>query len=113
MRQSAGCVKYGAPFAPASSSRCWMYWPTSIARQRREMITHRDALAQLAQARAVQPVAQFRLAEQDDLQQLAVVEFEVGKQPHLFEQFVGQILRLVNDQHAVPAVLRPAGAEIR
>ena len=27
------------------------------------------------------------------------------KQPHLFEQFVGQILRLVNDQHHVLALL--------
>ena len=59
----------------------------------------------LAQARVVQAVAQFRLAEQDDLQQLAVVRFDVGEQPDLFEQVVGQILRLVNDEHAIPAVL--------
>ena len=68
------------------------------------MITHGDALAQLPQARAVQAVAQFRLAEQDDLQQLAVVGLDVGEQADLFEQFLGQILRLVNDEHGFPAL---------
>src|SRR5208283_2194666 len=42
------------------------------ARQWREMIAHRDALAKLAQARAVEPVTQLRLAEQYNLQQLAI-----------------------------------------
>ena len=83
------------------------------ARERHEMITHRDALAQLAQARAVQAVAQLRLADQDDLQQLAVVGFDVGKQADLFEQFLGQILRLVNDEHGFPALARPVSTEIR
>jgi len=73
--------------------------------QRLEMITHRDALAKLAKTRAVEPGAQFRLPHQDDLQQLAVVQFEIRQQPHLFEQFVGEILRLVNDQHHVLALL--------
>ena len=69
------------------------------------MITHRDALAQLAQARAVQAVAQFRLAHQDDLQQFAVVGLDVREQTDLFEQVFRQILRLVNDQHGFLALL--------
>ena len=82
-----------------------MYWATSARVSGVEMITHRDALAQLAQAVAVQAVAQFRLAQQDDLQQLAVVGLDVREQAHLFEQFLGQILRLVNDEHGFLAVL--------
>jgi len=62
------------------------------------MIPHGDALAQLPQPVAVQPVAQFRLAHQNNLQQLAVVGLDVRNQPHLFEQILGQILRLVHDQ---------------
>ena len=54
---------------------------------------------------AVQPVAQFRLAHQNDLQQLPVVRLDVGKQTHLFEQIFRQILRLVNDKHRLLAVL--------
>ena len=69
------------------------------------MITHRDALAQLAQAMIVEAVAQFRLAKQNNLQELAVVGFEVGQQANLFEQVFGQVLRLVNDEHRVPAQL--------
>ena len=63
------------------------------------MIPHGDALPELPEPGAVQPVTQFRLAQQDNLQQLAVVRFEIGNQPHLFEQFLGQILRLVHDQN--------------
>jgi len=68
------------------------------ARQRIQMIPHGDALAELTQLMAVQTVAQFRLAHQDDLQQFAVVRFDVGNQPHLFQQILRQILRLVHNQ---------------
>ena len=61
--------------------------------------------AKLAETRAVEPGAQFRLPHQNDLQQLAVVQFEIRQKPHLFEQFVGEILRLVNDQHHILALL--------
>ena len=112
-RHIAGSVKQGSRFAPETWSRCWIYWPTSPRDQRRQMITHRDALAQLFQARAVQTVAQFRLAHQNNLQQLAVVGLDVGKQAHLFQQIFGQVLRLVNDEHRFLAILESAGAEIR
>ena len=69
------------------------------------MVADGDALAQLAQAVIVQPGPQLRLAEQNDLQQLAVVRLQVRKQPHLFQQLVGQVLRFVNDQHRFLAAL--------
>ena len=77
--------------------------PDLGVRQRVQMITHRDALPQLAELVAVQAVAQFRLSHQNNLQQLAVVGFDVGNQPHLFQQILRQILRLVHDQDRFPA----------
>ena len=47
------------------------------ARERREMVSHRDALAKLAQTRVIQTVAQFRLAQQNDLQEFPIVQFNV------------------------------------
>ena len=74
--------------------------------QRAQMIPHRDALAKLAQAVIVQAVAQFRLAHQHNLQKFAVVGFEVREQPHLFEQFIRQVLRLVDDERHVASLLQ-------
>ena len=54
---------------------------------------------------AVEAVAQFGLPQQNNLQQLAVVGFDVREQADLFEQFLGQILRLVYDEHRFPALL--------
>ena len=51
--------------------------PNVGAIQRLKMITHRDALAKLAQARVVQTVAQFWLPHQNDLKKFAVVGFEI------------------------------------
>ena len=58
----------------------------------------------MAQARIVEPVAQFGLAHQDNLQQFAFVGFQVGEQAHLFEQLPRQILRFVNNQDGILAV---------
>ena len=68
------------------------------------MVAHGDALAQLAEAVLVEALAQFRLAHQNNLQQLAFIGFEIGQQADLFQQIVRQILRLVNDQHRIPAL---------
>ena len=68
------------------------------------MVADGDALAQLAQAMFIEPVAQFRLSHQDDLQQFAFIGFQIGKQAHLFEQLPRQILRLVNNQDGVLAI---------
>src|SRR5690242_17167057 len=65
------------------------------------MITHSDALAQLPQAMFVQAVAQFRLAHENNLQELPIVRFQIREQPDLLQQFQSQVLRLVNDQNGV------------
>ena len=52
------------------------------------MVPHRYALAQLAEAMIVQAIPQLWLAHQKNLQKLPTVSFQIGKQPHLFEQLV-------------------------
>ena len=56
-----------------------------FARQRFQVEARRDALRELAQVVAGEQVAQFRLADQDDLQELLRLGLEVGEQPHLLE----------------------------
>ena len=67
----------------------------------RQMVAHRDALSELPQPRVVQLLAQLRLADEDDLEQLALLGLEVGEQAHLLEQLVAQVLRLVDQEHDV------------
>ena len=43
--------------------------------------------------------AQLRLADEDDLQQLLGVGFEVGEQAHLLEHLGREVLRLIDHQH--------------
>ena len=71
--------------------------------ERIEVVTARDALRQLAQVGLVEQRTQFRLADQDDLQQLGRGRLEVGEQPHLFERLGAQVLGLVHDQHHAAA----------
>ena len=71
--------------------------------ERSEAIARNDSLAQLSQLGALQHRGQFGLADQDDLQQFALVRLQIGEQAHLFQNIGGQILRLVNDQHRMPA----------
>jgi hypothetical protein len=75
------------------------------------VVARDDALRQLFQLGARQHVAQFGLADQDDLQQLALVRFKVGQQAQLFEHVGRQVLRLVDDEHIVIA-LRMAGQQV-
>ena len=63
------------------------------------MVARGDALRELAQVVARQHRAQFRLPQQDDLQQLLRGGLEVGEQAHLLQRIERQVLRLVDDQH--------------
>src|SRR5205814_1375290 len=69
------------------------------------MVADGDPLAELAEVVLVEAVAQLRLAEQNDLQQLARVGLEVGKQANLLQEGWAEILRFVDDQHGVAASL--------
>src|SRR5207237_4279661 len=69
------------------------------------MIADRDALAKLAKAWVVETVAQFGLAHENDLKELAIVGLEIREQTDLFEQLIGQILGFVNNQNGVLSAL--------
>ena len=70
-------------------------------RQRIEVVTRDHPLRQLFQLGSGQHAAQLGLTDQHDLQQLAVIGFQVGQQTQLFQHTGRQILRLVDDQHIV------------
>jgi hypothetical protein len=78
------------------------------APQRPPVVAGGDPLGDLAQLGARQLVAKFRLADQNDLQQLAAAGFQVGQQPQLFKDLAGEILRLVDDENR----RQPAGVGI-
>ena len=57
-----------------------------------------DPLSQLLECRILQLLAQPLLANQEDLQQRAALDLQVGQHAQLFERVQIQILRLVDDQ---------------
>ncbi len=63
-----------------------------------------DALGELAQLAAREQLAQLRLADEDDLQELLRVGFEVGQEADLLEDLGGEVLRLIDHQHHALAV---------
>ena len=69
------------------------------ALQGAEMKPGRHPLCQLAQVIALQQGTQFRLPDQDDLEELAPIGFQVGQQPELFQDRCREILGLVDDHH--------------
>src|ERR1051326_7685807 len=73
--------------------------------KRLQMIAHGDALAKLTEARIVQAVAQLGLSHQYNLKQFAVISLQIGEQSHLFEQFICEVLRFVDNQNRFASVL--------
>ena len=74
-----------------------------VVRQRLQVEGHRHALRQLAQVRALQQRAQFRLAHQDHVQQVVFLRVHVGEHADLFQTPDAEVLGLVDDQHHRPA----------
>ncbi|MPM36845.1 hypothetical protein SDC9_83449 [bioreactor metagenome] len=74
-----------------------------VQAQRIQVIARNHPLRQLFQRRIGHHGAQLGLADQDDLQQLALTGFQVGEQPQLLQHVGRQVLRLVDDQHVVAA----------
>ncbi len=66
-----------------------------------EVVARDDALRQLFQLRRGHHGAQLGLADQDDLQQLALAGLQVGQQAQLLQHVRRQVLRLVDDEHVV------------
>ena len=71
--------------------------------ERRQVIADRDPLPQLLELRRRELVAQVRLADQHDLQQLRFLGLEVREHAQLFERAEAQVLRLVDDQQHQPS----------
>ncbi len=67
-----------------------------VARQRVQFNAARNPLIELPQIRLPQHRFEIRLADQNDLQQLGAVGFEVRQQPDLFENRRREMLRLVD-----------------
>ena len=74
--------------------------------ERGQVVARRDALVELAQLVERQLLPQLRLADEHNLNQLVRVGLKVGKKPYLLQHLRIQVLRLVNDQHAVLAPRR-------
>ncbi len=71
--------------------------------QRREVVADRDPLAELAQPLLVELLAQLRLSDENDLEELALIGLEVREQADLLEQLGFEILGLVDEQDDVVA----------
>src|SRR5581483_748649 len=69
-----------------------------------EVVASRNALRELAQLVAGQQLAQLRLSDEDDLQQLLRVGLEIGEEPYLLEHLRSQILSLIDHEHDAAAV---------
>src|SRR5262249_19379996 len=68
-----------------------------VGLQRFEVVAARYALLDLSEVGSREEVVQFRLSDQDDLQQLAI-GIEIQQKPNLFEHVGGQMLRFVEHQ---------------
>ena len=75
-----------------------------IERERTQMVADRDALAQLTHVLTVQLVAQLRLTNEDDLQQLLPIGLEVRQQPNLLQKVDAEALGLVDDENDIVVV---------
>ena len=70
-------------------------------RERAQVVAGDHPLRELFQVLAREHGAQLGLADQDDLQQLALARLEVGEQAQLLQHVGRQVLRLVDDEHVV------------
>ena len=70
------------------------------------MVLEGDALAQLADRFRGELAVQLGLAEQHDLQQLALLGFQVGQQAQRLQRLERHRLRLVHAQHDALALAR-------
>jgi len=69
-----------------------------------QVIARRDALRKLLKLFAFEERPQFRLADQDDLQEFLPRCFKVGQKADLFEHIVTEILSLIDDEYS-PSIL--------
>jgi hypothetical protein len=87
---------HGQPVRDVGARFGFAQWPQVVACD--------HALGQLFEFGARKHRAQFGLADQDDLEQLAFAGLEIGQQAQLLEHVARQVLRLVDHQHVVQAL---------
>ena len=66
-----------------------------------QMIAYRDALVELSQVGACRLLSEFRLTNQDDLQQLTPFGFKIRQHANLLQDLGCEILSLINDENSV------------
>src|SRR5581483_1932418 len=76
------------------------------------LVPNRDALIELAQLGRAQQRLEIQLADEDDLQQLLFVRFEVREDANLLEHRHRQVLRLVDDEHGARLQRHEAQQEV-
>ena len=77
-----------------------------------EVIANGDALAQVLQFGLVKMFAEFGLAHEDDLEELAIVGFQVGQEADLLEQFVGHVLGFIDNEDGIFFLVDQAEEEL-
>ena len=69
-----------------------------FAAERPQVVTHGNALPQLAQATLGELVPELGLADKNDLQKLSLVRLQIRKQAHLFQEIGTEILDFVTEK---------------
>ncbi len=66
-----------------------------------QVIAYRDALIELPHFAQIELVSQFGLSNEDNLQQFAVIRFQIGEHTELFKHRELHILGLVDNHHGI------------
>ena len=80
-----------------------MYCAVSCSIEPVDVIPDGHALTQLFERRSLERVAQIRLADQHDLNELRLLRLHVGEHAELFQSIEREVLCLVDDRHDPPA----------
>ena len=80
--------------------------------QRLQPGPQRDPLFQLAKFGQIQFFVQFRLTDEQDLQQFLLRGFQVREQSYFFQNFRGEMMGLVHHQHGTELALMSSDQEL-
>src|SRR5262245_21545320 len=72
--------------------------------KRIKVVVNRDPLGELDQARVAKSLAELRLSDEDELQNLVLVGVQIGEQAQLLEGWDAHVLRLVDQKNGAFAL---------